>query len=217
MVKNHKGFFVVLDGGEGSGKTLLLKKVAELHNENIVFTREPGGSMYAEEIRNLILNSSNAKQADANTFFSLFWAARADHLKNIIIPALNDGKIVICDRFDSSTYAYQIVAQGARELKELFWLTREHFLEKGEYEPDIYVYLDVDPETGLARKNKQVDAEKNHFDERELDFHKKLRQGFKEFFENPLVHSRTGIINAEKSEEDVWQEFKKLFFSSTAR
>jgi len=206
-----KGLFVVLDGGEGSGKTTLLKKAAEYYADKAVFTREPGGSAYAEEIRNLILYSSNAKQADAKAMFGLFWAARADHLKNTIIPALNSGKIVISDRFDSSTFAYQIVAQGARELEKLFWIVREDFL--GEYKPDAYIYLDLDPRIGLTRKNSQADEKKNHFDERKLGFHEDLRGGFKEFLTNENLGIVGRIINAEKSKEEVWEDFKKIIDS----
>jgi len=206
-----RGPFVVLDGGEGSGKTSLLQKVKEHYGDGVVITREPGGSAYAEEIRELILNSPNAKQADGETMFSLFWAARADHLKNTIIPALNSGKMVISDRFDSTTYAYQIVAQKVRELEELFWTVRGLYL-KG-YKPNLYVYLDVSPAVGLARKNTQRDERKNHFDERRLEFHEDLRKGFKEFFARKDYDIKSAIINAERSQEAVCAEFERIAFS----
>ena len=205
----HKGRrpFIVLDGGDGSGKTTLLQSVSDYYGEEVVFTREPGGSVYAEEIRNIILNSPNAKQADAKTMFALFWAARADHLKNTIVPALNSGKIVICDRFDSSTYAYQVVAQGARNLADFFWQIRNFYL--GDCLPSIYVYLDLDPKIGLLRKDSQKDGQKNHFDERKLDFHQKLRDGFHEFCSDKYKHSiKSVIINAENSKEKVFEDFK---------
>src|SRR5579864_4280814 len=104
----EKGKFIVLEGGEGAGKSTQLRVIKEILGDDIVITREPGGSPYAEEIRNVILKSTNAGQADAKTHFALFWAARADHMKNTVLPALNAGKHVISDRFDSSTFAYQI-------------------------------------------------------------------------------------------------------------
>jgi dTMP kinase len=111
-MKTKKGKFIVLDSGEGAGKTLQLKRAEEFFGDKILVTREPGGSKYAEQIRELILHSIYASQADAKTLFALFWAARADHLDKTIRPALLAGKTVLTDRFDSSTYAYQIIAQG---------------------------------------------------------------------------------------------------------
>ncbi len=205
---NKKGFLAALDGGEGSGKSLLMKKILKYFGERVLITREPGGSPYAEEIRKIIRDSVNAKQADAETMFGLFWAARADHLRNTIIPAIKNGKIVISDRFDSSTFAYQICAQKARHLEQLFWNTRSLFL--GDNTPDIYVYLDIDPKIGLARKKNQIDEKPNHFDEKELAFHEDVRKGFKEFFSQHGHGIKSLIINAEQSEEDVWQDFKKI-------
>jgi len=200
----QKGKFIVVDSGEGAGKTSQIKRAKEFFGDKVVLTREPGGSLYAEEIRNVILKSPNAGQADAKTLFALFWAARADHLKNTIIPALKEGKIVICDRFDSSTFAYQIVAQGARELEKFFWQTRGFYL--GDIKPDLYIYFDIDPKIGISRKLKQGGEELNHFEERNMKFHESLRVGFKEFMKK-VPHE---IINAEKPLEDVWNDFKKV-------
>jgi dTMP kinase len=203
-----KGLFIVVDSGEGSGKTTQLNKAKEFFGDSLVLTREPGGSIYAEEIRNLILNSVNAGQADAKTMFCLFWAARADHLKNIIKPALEAGKTVISDRFDSSTFAYQIVAQGARELEPLFWQMRETIL--GEWKPDFYIYFDLDPKIGLARKSKQGPGETNHFEDRKIEFHQKQRDGSKEFM-TKVPHV---VIDASQSIEKVWADFKLVLDKS---
>jgi dTMP kinase len=208
-MKTKKGFFIVLEGGEGSGKTTLIKKVSKYFCDSVVITREPGGSPYAEEIRNLVLNSRNAEQANALTYFLMFVAGRADHMKNTIVPALKAGKIVVCDRFDASTYAYQMVAQGAKELKPLFWEMRKYLYNKYKYEPNLYVYLDVNPEVGLCRKTRQ-EEQKNHFDERCINFHRDLRLGFKEFFANRHQPVKKVIINAENSEEEVFKDFVKL-------
>lgn len=174
------GKFFVLDGGEGSGKSTQLKKIREHFGERVLVTREPGGSPYAEEIRSLILNSPHAKQAHAKTHFALFWAARADHLKNTILPALAHGQCVVCDRFDSSTYAYQIFAQEAAELKDFFWDMRRFYL--GDAVPYRYIFLDVEPRTGLLRKKRQGESEINHFDERDVTFHARMREGLLDFF-----------------------------------
>jgi dTMP kinase len=200
-----KGLFIVVDSGEGAGKTTQLNNVKELLGDTLVLTREPGGSIYAEEIRNLILKSPNAGQADAKTLFALFWAARADHLKNTIRPALDQGKTVISDRFDSSTFAYQLVAQNNRELEDLFWKMRDFYL--GDLKPDLYVYFDIDPVVGLARKNSQGGEELNHFEARKIDFHNAIRAGFKEFI--TLVPNAV-TIDASQSKEKVWEDFKKV-------
>lgn len=180
------GKFFVLDGGEGSGKSTQIKKVREQFGERVLITREPGGSPYAEEIRSLILNSPHAKQADAKTHFALFWAARADHMKNTVLPALVRGQHVVCDRFDSSTYAYQVFAQGATELKDFFWDMRRFYL--GKYVPDRYFFLDVEPHAGLSRKQIQKSVTLNHFDERDVRFHTRMRRGLLDFFKQ-VPHS----------------------------
>ncbi|MDP3661413.1 MAG: dTMP kinase [bacterium] len=179
-MKNKKGRFFVLEGGEGSGKSTQIRKIQECFGARILITREPGGSPYAEEIRSLILNSENAKQADAKTHFALFWAARADHLKNTIIPALARGQNVLVDRFDSSTYAYQIFAQKASGLRDFFWDMRRFYL--GKNIPARYFFLDVEPHIGLSRKQKQKGEILNHFDERDVQFHTRMRRGLLDFF-----------------------------------
>jgi dTMP kinase len=206
-----KGLFIVVDSGEGAGKTSQLIRAKEVFGDSLVLTREPGGSLYAEEIRNIILKSPNAGQADAKTLFALFWAARADHMKNTIIPALEAGKTVISDRFDSSTFAYQIIAQDAKELKDFFWQMRDFYL--GDLKPDIYIYFDIDPVIGLARKNGQGAEETNHFEARKIDFHNRLREGFKEF----LTHVPHAIIDASQSIDKVWEDFKKLLEKSLGK
>lgn len=199
-----KGKFIVIDSGEGAGKTFQLEKAKSFFGDSLVLTREPGGSIYAEEIRQIILKSPNASQADAKTLFALFWAARADHLKNTIRPALEAGKTVITDRFDSSTFAYQIIAQEAKELKDFFWQMRDFYL--GDLKPDLYIYFDLDPVIGLARKNKQGGSELNHFEAREINFHNSLRSGFQEFMEH-VPHT---VIDASQTIDKVWEDFKKV-------
>jgi len=199
-----KGLFIVVDSGEGAGKTTQLNRAKEFFGDSLVLTREPGGSPYAEEIRQLILNSPNAGQADAKTLFALFWASRADHLKNTILPAIMAGKTVITDRFDSSTFAYQIVAQGSRELESLFWQIRDAFL--GDQKPDLYIYFDIDPVIGLARKNNQGGEELNHFEARQIDFHQRQRAGSKEF----MTHVPHAEIDASQPIDKVWKDFKNI-------
>src|SRR3989344_315076 len=172
---DNRARFIVIDGGEGTGTTTMSKYAAEA--KQMLWTREPGGSPFAEEIRELIL-SDGARHADAETMFGLFWAARRDHLVSTVAPAIKAGKSVVCDRFDSSTWAYQIVAQGQPQLRDLFWDMRAHYCAG--LLPDRYIMLDVEPAIGLARA-KGREGTLTHFDERAMEFHTKVRAGFLEF------------------------------------
>ncbi len=198
MNKNKRGKFIVLDGGEGAGKTTVAKAVVDKLGWNAIYTREPGGSQYAEKIRELLL-SDDAKHSDAETQFALFWAARRDFLKHVVIPALNDGKTLITDRFDSSTYAYQIVAQGNPKLEKLFWQVRDTFLDG--YEPDVYILLDIEPTEGLTRAGSRGEAELNHFDKRKLNFHLQVNQGLRDFVLKKVSNGE--VVDASQGVEKV--------------
>jgi len=188
-----------MDGGEGSGKTTFVKFLKEKYTDgSFVFTREPGGSPLAEKIRDIIL-SGGAKQASAETMFALFWAARGDHMKNVIVPALESGKNVVCDRFDSSTYAYQIYAQGGEHLRNLFEECRKVFL--GKNVPDLYIFFDVEPVVGLSRVESRGEK-KTHFDEQQINFHERVREGIREFISNK-PHA---IVDASQSIDKVRQD-----------
>lgn len=194
---SKKGKFIVIDGGEGAGKTTVAKELVNRFGWGAIYTREPGGSPYAEKIRELVL-SDEAKHSDAETQFALFWAGRRDHLKHTVVPALNDGKVVITDRFDSSSYAYQIVAQEQSQLLDLFWETRKVFLR--DHAPDAYILLNVSPETGLTRVESRKEA-LNHFDKRKIDFHKKVNSGLLDFVENKVENGY--VVSAEDPLETV--------------
>ena len=104
----HKGTFIVIEGGDGAGKSTQIKKLAEHFGDKMILTREPGGTEYAEAIRELALKHPLAGNADGKTLFMLMWGSRAEHMNHLVVPALNEGKIVVSDRFDSSTFAYNI-------------------------------------------------------------------------------------------------------------
>lgn len=197
-----RGRFIVVDGCEGAGKTTQLKRLrAQL--PDAVFTREPGGSPYAEAIREVILYHPEAKQADDATLLCLFFAARFDHLRATVIPTLEAGKDVITDRFDSVTYAYQLYAKGNMQLEPIFITLRDEYMKV--VKPDLYIIFDVDPRVSLARKQSQsaAGAEKlNHMDERAIEFHQAAREGFKQFVERFGVNAK--IIDASLPVDEVY-------------
>lgn len=200
---NIRGKFIIIDGGEGSGKTTMIRALKDLFpNEDILVTHEPGGTPFADKIRELAL-SKEAADAGSETQFGLMWAARAEHLHRKIIPVLSAGTNVVCDRFDSSTFAYQIYGQENEQLKNLFWDTRKVYL--GNFVPDIYIFMDVEPKTGLLRVKRRKE-EKTHFDNRELDFHKRVRKGFFEFFKK-VPHA---VIDANQETEGVKSDFAEI-------
>jgi dTMP kinase len=202
-----KSKFIAIEGGEGSGKSSLLKALKEEYKDKFVITREPGGSAYAEEIRSLALKHPLAKDADAYTMICLMFAARFDHINKLIKPSLTKGIPVISDRFDASSYTYQIHAQETPKIEKLFWSLRENLSRV----PDLYIYIDVDVEEGLKRvasRNSSTD-ENNHFDGRKIDFHKRIRKGYKKFFKK-VKHV---VIDANRPFEEVKKEFIKIIDS----
>lgn len=208
MSTSQNGAFIVIEGGDGAGKSLQIKKLEKVYEGKIIFTREPGGTEYAESIRGLALDHPLAGEADGKTQFMLMWASRAEHMNHLIIPSLKEGKVIISDRFDSSTFAYNIFAQEENGLVEYFEHTRNTIL--GTHTPDLYIYLDVTPEIGEARMAGR-EEEQNHFDKRPKDFKQKVRDGYFEFFKKvPHV-----IIDASRTPDEIFEdiqvEIKKFY------
>ncbi len=171
-----RGTLISLEGTEGSGKSTLIEQISNLLNQMdypTLCTREPGGCPVAEKIRSVLLEMP----MDPWTELLLYEAARAEHLAKIIQPALSEGKIVLCDRFTDSTLAYQAYARGLpwKKVKTL------NFLATRGIEPDLTLFLDIDPEKGLSRAR-----DTNRFEAEGIAFHKKVREGFlKARRENP--------------------------------
>ena len=205
--------FIVIEGGEGSGKTSILAALKEELGDTIITTREPGGSPYAELIRTAALKTPLAQDAPVETTLCLMFAARYDNTKNLIVPALNEGKPVIADRFDASSYTYQVHSQSDGALDKMFWSMRERLTIL----PDLYVFFDVEPEEGMRRANRRNQSlmegkSYDHFDDRELDFHRKVQQGYREFFKKvPHV-----VIDANKPLAEVKKNFSEVIKKALA-
>jgi len=200
-----RGFFAVVDGVEGSGTTSIAKWLAKEHS--FITTREPGGSPAAEAIRRLALKSKYAKDLYAETQFALMWAARFDHMRNTVTPYLEQGKDVVSDRFDASTWAYQIRGQDCFRLSSIFNDMRALYVR---YVPDLYVILDVDPKIGLERVRKRKNRKMDHFDSRALSFHGRVRRGYLEF---AAAGHCSAIVDASLPLKDVkelvWEAMRK--------
>lgn len=190
--------FITFEGGEGAGKTTLIaalkKYLEELHLE-VVLTREPGGSNIAEKIRQVILDVNNTDMT-ARTEALLYAASRVQHLDEVIIPALKENKVVVCDRYLDSSLAYQGYARG---------LGFESVLKINtyalDYLPNLTFYIDLDPQIGLDRiKNRS----QNRLDKEQLDFHLKVREGYLKIAE--LYKNRVVVINGNQSIEQVIEE-----------
>ncbi|WP_276357701.1 dTMP kinase [Cohnella caldifontis] len=172
------GTFITIEGGEGAGKTTLITRLTDrIYRETkqkTMTTREPGGIPIAEAIRAVVLDRGNTKM-DARTEALLYAAARRQHLAEKVIPALERGEIVICDRFVDSSLAYQGYARGLGI--ERVWEINRFATE--DRMPDLTLYLDVDPEIGLSRIEANGAREVNRLDLENLAFHRRVREGYR--------------------------------------
>lgn len=175
-MENKCGRFITFEGGEGSGKTTVIKAVkATLDKRNIpcIVTREPGGSKIAEQIRNVMLDKENSLM-DPRTEALLFAASRRQHLVEVVEPALKEGKIVLSDRYIDSSLAYQGCARGLG-IEEIYQI---NLFAIGGRMPDLTFYLDLSPEEGLDRIAMHRQDEINRLDLEKLSFHQKVHEGY---------------------------------------
>lgn len=203
---NTKGYFITLEGGEGSGKSSVIKLIVErLQKEGyqVLQTREPGGVKIAEEIRNIILDKDNTSM-DGKTEALLYAASRRQHLVEKVIPALEKGMIVISDRYIDSSLVYQGVARGIgiQEVYEMNLFAIDKIL------PNLTLILDIEPEIGLQRINKNNQREVNRLDLESLPFHHKVRDGYRKL--KDLYPERIEIVDASKSLEEVFENCYSL-------
>ena len=197
--------FITFEGGDGAGKSTAIKRIVEkLTSEGyeIVLTREPGGTPIAEEIRNVILDKKNTAM-DPRTEALLYAASRRQHLVEKVIPALKEGKLVLCDRFIDSSLAYQ---GGAREIGIDNVYNMNLFATEGML-PDLTILFDIKPEEGLARIAANSQREVNRLDVEKLAFHNKVRDSFHELAKK--FPERFVIIDASKGPDEVFEESYK--------
>lgn len=202
----QQGHFITFEGPEGAGKTTVIAQVYNRLKEegrNVVLTREPGGIRISEKIREIILDNDH-QEMDAKTEALLYAAARRQHLVEKVIPALNEGAIVLCDRFIDSSLAYQGFARGLG-IDEVYSINQ---FAIGDTMPDLTLFFDIKPEVGLARISKNAGREQNRLDNENLDFHKKVYEGYQKVIKQ--YPNRIVTIDASLSEtavtENVWEK-----------
>ena len=191
-----KGIFITLEGGEGSGKTTAINSIeAYFKNKGyqVICTREPGGISISEKIRDIILDVNNTKMTK-ETETLLYAASRMQHLSEKILPALENGMVVICDRYLDSSYVYQGIARGVgiEEVK-----MANHFALK--YMPDLTIFLDVRPEVGLKRIENR--GKMDRLDLEKIEFHQSVYNGYLKICD--MFKDRIVKINVENSQEVV--------------
>lgn len=194
--------FITFEGPEGAGKTTVLKSIGERLQQNqmnILLTREPGGIEIAEKIRSVILDPAHTMMNE-RTETLLYAAARAQHFYEKVVPALEQGKHVLCDRFIDSSLAYQGYARGIG-VDEVLSINQ---FAIGQKLPDITIYFDIAPEKGLARIHANRSDELNRLDVEGLAFHQKVYEGYQEAMKR--YPKRFRIVNADQPLEDVIEE-----------
>ena len=203
------GLFITLEGGEGAGKTTIanavIEKLSTLGIETL-YTREPGGIKIAEKIREVILDRDHTEM-DCRTEALLYAAARRQHLVEKVKPAMDEGRIVLCDRFVDSSIVYQGYARGIGmdEVREINQFAIEGFM------PDLTIFFDIKPEIGLARIAANDSREVNRLDLEGLAFHELVYEGYKK--QAKMNPERIVSVDATKSVETLTDEVCALILS----
>lgn len=201
------GFFVTFEGGEGSGKTTqinLLRKALDTYPIPTLYTREPGGTPLGQSIRELLLGTEMTPHAE----LLLFNASRRHLVDTVIRPALDEGRLVICDRFTNSTIAYQHDGRGI----PLPAVLQANALGCGGLVPDLTFYLDIDPRVGLERKTV---AEVNRMESAGIEFHQRVRRGYLKL-SSLGISDRWVVLDASADPQELHSTILRTIFERIA-
>lgn len=196
--------FITIEGGEGGGKSTniaFIEACLKAAGKQVVVTREPGGTEIGEALRNLLLDPKHNNMA-ISTELLLMFAARAQHIAEVIQPALAQGKWVVCDRFTDATYAYQ---GGGRKIDPQRIATLEQWVQ-GDLCPDLTILLDLPVELGMQRAQNR--GEQDRFEQQQLEFFQRVRDCYLQMAK--LYEKRYRIIDAAQDLSQVQKDIKKL-------
>lgn len=198
-----RGLFIVLEGPDGSGKSTMAEMIGEYYKKagrEIIFTREPGGTKISEQIRSIILDNNNSEMA-YTTEALLYAASRAQHVAEFIKPNLEEGKVVISERYVYSSIVYQGIGRnlGIQKVREI-----NDFAIDG-LKPDLVLFFDIDPEKALNRKLSQ--GEGDRLENEKLGFHKNVYEGYKNIME---YYDEIISIDADKSADELFRDIKNI-------
>ena len=199
-----KGLFITFEGADGCGKTTqleLLAKYLEEKSFDILITREPGAKGLGEKLRDILLNYDGVVSDRCESF--LFLADRAQHIDTIVTPAVNEGKIVLCDRHIDSSVAYQ----GYGRMQDVNRIDMLNMIATNNRHPDLTIVFDIDVETSMAR----VGAQKDRMESAGVEFFNRVRDGYLEIAKQEP--NRVKVLDATKSIEDIHKEVIKLINS----
>ena len=201
-----KGAFITVEGADGAGKTThldFIQRWLTARGAAVVRTREPGGTALGELLRKILLDNNDAVPISDRAELLLIFAARTQHLDEVIVPALTAGKWVLCDRFTDATYAYQ---GGGRGIDDAAIATLERWAQ-GTLQPDLTVVLDVPVEVGEARTRRRGEA-RDRFERQAREFKQAVRRVYQE--RAAEFKHRIKMINADQSVEQVCAELETL-------
>lgn len=197
----REGIFITIEGGDGAGKSTQMDNIEKYFTQRgyeCIRTREPGGTKIGEKIRDILLDPANHEMS-AVTEMMLYASSRAQHVRELIRPAVESGKVVICDRYVDSSVAYQTYG---RDLGDMVQAVNKYAVDG--MMPDITFWMDIDPESGRERIGKREDSTLDRLEREKIDFHYKVYDGYKRICE--LEPNRVKRIDATKSIEEIRDE-----------
>ena len=222
-MSSERGLFITFEGGEGTGKSCQIERFAaylRAQGKEVICTREPGGTEIGKAIRKLLVEGDKDK-FDELTELLLFYADRRINLTKVIWPAIEQGKIVLSDRFNDSTIAYQYY--GSAKFKDTKIIDTLYEMVAPNFKPDLTFLLDIDVKTGLARSFAKAEGMENkelRFENTEIAFHERLRQGYlslakKEEKRFRVIEAAADIESVTKKIIETYQEFRATSYPTT--